>query len=58
MIYPSNKIALINDTHQYTYTELLQYVTLFSNHIDINPGAIVLIYSEPRIGYAMALYSI
>jgi len=58
MITASNKIALIDDKQQITYNQLLQYVTLYSNELKIEVGSIVLIYSEPRIGYAISLYAI
>jgi acyl-coenzyme A synthetase/AMP-(fatty) acid ligase len=58
MITASNKIAIIDGEKQFTYYALLQHITIFSDHLNVNPGDIVMVYSEPRFGYACALYAI
>lgn len=51
-----NAIELSNDS--YSYSNLLANIENYRNHLDINEGDRVIIYSENRIEWIFALYAI
>lgn len=59
MLIDSDKIALIREGKEISYHTLLQKIYVVSNTLnDIKENDKVLVFSEPRIGYAYALFSI
>jgi len=58
MLIDSDKTAIINKGEDISYHTLLQKIHLFSLALDINKDDRVIIFSEPRVGYIYALFSI
>lgn len=58
MIKPSERIAIINGESNITFNEMLRHINDYASRLSVNKGEKVLIFSENRVGWLYALYSI